>query len=196
MTAPASFAAAYERYSGSNRDTRARLWELCVATYTESQTVSCAKLADSIRTNKSSVEDWATVGWLIDYCGYIPRYKAEDGREWCMLNMWHASNALSYDHLLRMAKLAKQFEIDPAVVLELLYHSMDGGLKAETMQRNVEEMVMLPAILLRRDLKRIGKRLQQNISSLEFRGASNRLVRAFRILERRMAQELARLEAE
>lgn len=193
------FRIAYDRYNRLNRDNRTALWELCEATYSESQTVSCARLADIIRVNKSSVEDWASVGWLLCYADNA-LYLAPDGYMWTLWRMWHNTDVLSYDHLLRTAKLAKRLEVSPDEILERLYNAIFSTQNeakpqtAESLERDIEEAHEPQEVLLQRDLKRIGKWLKQNIDSLEFRGASRRLVLAFKILERRMAQELEGLE--
>lgn len=186
------FIEAYAAYSTSNKNTRADLWHLCVCTYLASQMSTIVQLADSIGKGEDSVSDWAKCGWLIGYCtGY--RHTDAEEKTWTLSQLWNDSDALSYDHLLRAAKLAKRLELDPAEILERLYYAANGGQKAESLERDIEEAHEKQDILLRRDIKRIGARLKQNIDSLEFRGASNRLVLAFRILERRMAQELERL---
>ena len=200
------FKAAYDRYNGANHDTRAALWDLCVTAYTETKPSnpyrkSIRQLSESIGggiDREDTVSDWCRVGHLIMYT-YGVGIRNISAERYDLKRLWSETDALSYDHLLRMAKLAKRLELDPGEILERLYNAIYGTQgkpqTADSLERDVEETHEPQEILLRRDLQRIGKRLKQNIDSLEFRGASSRLVLAFKILERRMSQELKRLEA-
>ena len=165
-----AFLSAYRKYDGSNRDTRSALWELCDVAYTESQGATIRSLSAIIGLmDEDTVGGWVKVGWLISYCGYAPHYKDVDGRAWNMLSMWESGDTLSYDHLLRTAKLAKRLELDPEEILERLYNAMTGGQFAEALERDIEEAHEQPLYILRRDFKRFDKRGTQNIESFIYR---------------------------
>lgn len=190
------FVEVYNEYSSSNHNTRECLWVLCRVAYIESQSATVRQLSDSIGKpdQEDTVRNWALVGELIAKCEG-EAIEIQLGEFIDLFTMWDNGDALSYDHLLRVAKLARRHELDPQEILERLYNAMNGQ-TAESLERDIEETHVGQAVLLQRDLKRIGKRLKQNFDSLEFRGVSHRLVLAYRILERRMEQELKRLEAE
>jgi len=189
-----AFVEVYTRYAASNREARADLWALCWTAYLSSLETSIRELSDIIGKKEDTVGDWARVGWLIGYTeGCF--HTAQDFSAWSLPGLWDHSDALSYDHLLRAAKLAKRLELSPAEVLERLWLAMDGNQKAESLERDIEEAHEDELVLFTRDLKRIRKRLKQNAESLSFRGAlSASLHRAFVLLDGRIEKELQRLE--
>lgn len=178
-----SFLEAFQRYDGSNRDTRSRLWDLCVAGYHETDRTkphhkTVRQLSGIIGFSidrEDTVGDWCKVGYLIEYCGKAT-YTDEKKNEWTLRVLWGNCDMLSYDHLLRVAKLAKKHELDPAEIVERLYNAMAGTQgkpqTAESLERDIEEAHEPQAELLRRDWKRINARVTQNIDSLVLRGVS------------------------
>lgn len=191
MTAP--FLAAYEQYARTERDSRGALWTLCCETYSASHHTSCAKLADTIRENKSSVEDWAAIGWLVAYCSRC-HVIATDGK-FTLDSLWHDTDVLSYDHLLRVAKLTRRYEISPLDVLERLYNAMQGGQYAESLQRDIEEAHEPPAVLLRRDWKRDSKKHGLHLDTYIFRGVSETARELWKAYADFIEGELKRLES-
>lgn len=179
----------HKAWKQSRRTNNAALWDLCDAVYKEVKVGKTRRiLSDLLREGEDTVQDWARVGWLISYL---------DGKEFSVVvgepitleSIWR-KDILTYDHLLRAAKLTKSYEIDPYDILERLVLAMEGNQDALKMERDIEEAHEDENILKRRDLLRIGKRLKQNQESLKFRGITSKLDRAFALLVGRINQEL------
>lgn len=165
-----TFKDAYTDYAASNQNTRSALWELCIRTYDAAQMSTIVKLSESIGLPEraDSIGDWCKVGWLIAYCGSM-NIRGDGGEIVTLRTMWDDADALSYDHLLRAAKAAKRLELDPEEILERLYCAANGGQKAESLERDIEEAHEPPLDLIRRDWKRFDKRVTQNIESFIYR---------------------------
>lgn len=192
-----TFTEAYQRYSNSNRTQRADLWTLCESTYTESRVSTIVNLAEIIGLSDriDSVGDWAKVGWLINYT-YGIGVRMVNMERYDLKRLWDETDSLSYDHLLRVAKLAKKHEIDPKEVLERLCYALEGGQKAESLERDIEEAHEDEAVIGRRDLRTIRKRLQQNFGSVKFRKfISDETARLWALLDKSIEGDLSRLEA-
>lgn len=186
-----AFTDAYTAYSGSNKDTRARLWELCVAAHSSGSNARI--LSEQIGRGQDTVQDWITVGWLINYTRRVVIHG--DGDVFYPLSsLWSNSDALSYDHLLRMAKQAKRHEIDPDEILEWLYGATTAEQKAEAMERDIREAYEEEKVLGVQDLQTIRRRLQQNFGSMKFRKfISDETARLWELLDRSIAIDLQRL---
>ena len=187
-----SLISAYAAYKASRRQNRCDLWTLCTVVYSESSTKKIRHISDKIGENEDTVTNWGYVGELIAQCdGY--EYQIDEATDVDLETLWNHYE-LSYDHLLRAARLMRKYEIDPDEILEHLYNAATGKQEAQSLERDIEEVHEEPAVLLHRDMKRIGKRLEQNVDSLELRGASKKVVRALRLAVLRMKQETTAVE--
>lgn len=181
--------AAHAAYKASRRKNRGDLWTLCIAVYNESETKTVRSISDKIGENEDTVTNWGYVGELVAWCdGY--EYQVDEATDIDLLALWEHYD-LSYDHLLRVAKLARKYEIDPEEILERLYNAATGKQEAQSLERDIEETHEPQDVLLRRDMKRIYKRLEQNVDSLALRGAPFRVVRAMRFVLARMKKEIS-----
>ena len=185
--------AAHAAYKASRRKNRGDLWTLCIAVHNESSSETIRHLSDKIGENEDTVTNWGYVGELVAWCdGY--EYRVDEATDVDLAVLWEHYD-LSYDHLLRVAKLARKYELDPEEILERLYNAATGKQEAQSLERDIEETHEEPAVLLHRDMKRIGKRLEQNVDSLELRGASDKTVRALRFALLMMKKETKAMEA-
>lgn len=193
------FLAAYNDWNGKNRDTRTALWVLCTRAYDESQTRTIVSLADSIGRDADTVGNWARVGWLVGYaCSCFmysdehtpPEIETHGVGTFGLYELWHGIDALSYDHLLRVAKLARRLELSPDEILERLYNAAMGGQKAESLERDIEEAHEDTNVLLRRDVKT----LTRYINSMDYRESLPKLQRALALLQGRARQALEMLQ--
>lgn len=175
-----AFEAAYNRYKSTKRENNTALWDLCVETHNNvKERGDLRRLSEIIGIGEDTVRDWNLVGWLIEYCG-VTHYRVSLVESYNLRDIWN-SDALSYDHLLRTAKLAYKFEIDPWDILESLYNAANGKQDAQALERDIEERHMPEPELLQRDFKRTGKRIRQWVDSWETRHAPAELVQAGRL---------------
>jgi hypothetical protein len=187
---PLNLEQAYKKYKGSTHTSNSDLWDLCavafqtVGNYKKGQT---RQTAESIGTSVDSLENWAMVGLMIEVCAGA---RIPDGDMGVSLRLLWDMDILSFDHLIRAAKLMRRHEISPENILENLLSALESGWSAEKLQREIEEQEMDFKLLRKRDLKGLYKRVEQDSALFEYQGVSAALRRARDLFLGRLRKEI------
>ena len=186
----AQLAEVYRHYKGDLHRSNGGLWELCrvacrvVGNYRRGQT---QQISETLGISADSLENWAKVGWMILACDSVA-IQDEQGKTWTLFDLW-STDLLSFDHLLRAAKLMKMLEIDPAEILENLLLAMDGKKPAHTMEEEIKEQNEDPDELWRQSLSKLVERVERDRALFEYNRVSTRLRRAAALFVGRLKEE-------